>query len=404
MLLSDYGLLLVLLVLVGCEAGPEPSPPNATQRSRPSVKHATYVANVSNPLLSRDSCGSTRISNRVFWACRDTSRLDESTGKRTLPTVTNSASWTNRTAFGHPSISKAATSQDTTRSLTMYGGHGNALSPYFPLVGSECPITGMCMDGTRWAVWPDQPPVIVQEADDGSATGYTWVRKVHLKSLEVLNSEPAYTLYKTSYHSSDDLDSLPTASIVDGEFWRPGEIGYGQYGSVLRDNVLYLYGQTNNKRTAIAKVSVDSVENRTAYQYYCNGAWTRIMPATSDPSVVIPYAGAGGQGTFYHSAFFDAYVWIGQPILSVSADFYITTAPAPEGAWEAPFQIFAGQNGDGEVAGGYSLQANPALLPSRDASESGMYLTWTQQWKAQTYGGVYVTPLVWVEFDQEQAA
>lgn len=371
---------------------------------RPTVKSTTYVANVTDPFLSRDSCGSSRVGGRALWTCRDTTLYDASKDECSLPLVTNTASWTNLDMTkGGPYLETGpvgAGSSGTNSILKMYGNDAHNLNTYFSVLEDECPSNGVCEDSTRWALWPDQPPVITESTMDGGATGYTWIRKSHLQDLTNLNFEPAHTLYKTSYTPGSDNNALPSVSIVESEFWKHGEIGFGQYGSVVRDDTLYLYGQTDqSKGTVVAKVSTDSVENRNAYQYYVNGKWTNSIPGINDTSAIIPNAGAGGQGTFYYSSHYQSYIWIGQQSISGQADFYMTTAPSPEGPWIEPYEIFKGKNGDSLIAGGYSLQAHPALLPSSDASENAIYLTWTQQYSSDTYKAVYTTPLVYMEFE-----
>ncbi|KAK4496975.1 hypothetical protein PRZ48_011424 [Zasmidium cellare] len=370
---------------------------------RPKVKSTNYVANVTDPSLSRDSCGSSRVGGRALWTCRDTTLYDVAKDECTLPVVTNTASWTNMDMTkGGPYFEKGtvgAGSSGSNNILKMYGNNAYSLETYFPVLEDECPSNGQCQDNSRWAIWPDQPPVITESTMDGGATGYTWVRKSHLRELTNLNTEPAHTLYKTTYTPNADPNALPTVSIVSPDFWKQGEIGYGQYGSVIHDSTLYLYGQTDaGKGTVLAKVPTTSVEDRSTYQFYDAGTWSNTPPSINSTTAPLPNAGAGGQGTFYYSAAFQSYIWIGQQAISASADFYMSTAPAPEGPWIEPYLIFQGRNGDNAI-GGYSLQAHPALLASEDKSERGIWVSWTQQFEKGTMGAVYNTPLVWVEFE-----
>jgi hypothetical protein len=121
------------------------------------------------------------------------------------------------------------------------------------------------------------------------------------------------------------------------------------------------------------------------------------MPSLNTPEAIIPNAGTGWQGTFYYSTAFQSYIWIGQALGQPVADFYITTAPAPEGPWIEPYLLWQGENGDGFV-GAYSLQAHTSLLPSGNlAEERGIWVTYTQNWNPETLAN-YVTPLVWLEF------
>ncbi|EME39906.1 hypothetical protein DOTSEDRAFT_91245 [Dothistroma septosporum NZE10] len=394
--------LFILLALVAqVLAAPTPAQPER-RAVQPKVKSSTYVGNVTDPSVSRDSCGSVRIDNRVLWTCRDTTKYDVLQQKSTLPMVTNTASWTNLTSEGGPELHNGpvgAASSGTSPILQMYGDIYNAsgmLNEFFPLQQSQCPDYGVCEDGSRWVVWPDSPPLIASSSDS-STIGYTWIPNVHLANLTQLNSAtPSHALYKTSYASSSDLNVLPTTQLISPGFCEEGEIGYGRYGNVAKDNYAYLYGQTASKTTALARVPLSSIEDRSTYQYYVNNAWSSTPPSISSASATVPNAGAGGQGTFYYCSYLTSYVWIGQQANSVVADFYITTSPAPEGPWTVPVKFFEGQNGDGGI-GGYSLQAHPSL--SNDGGKRGIHVSWTQYWKVETVAAGYITPLVWLEFE-----
>lgn len=364
----------------------------------PQVASAKKIANVTDPKVTRDSCGSVKIGDRALWACRDTETFNKTTQQGELPLVANTASWTDFNDDGTPKIQKGPVGADSDGKnpiLLMYGGHPKTTPAFYPILKDECPDSGACADGTRWAIWPNSPPMITENGSIGKPTiGYTWIPKAHLDFLTALNRDPPRTLYKISYVESTVRNALPEVSVVKENFWKRGEIGYGDYGNVVRDGIAYLYGQTDTPLGAsLAKVPVDSVEDTTKYKYYVSGKWTTTRPGINDTDAIISNAGAGGQGTFYYSDYFSSYVWIGQAANSASADFYITTAPSPEGPWIEPYQIYKGANGDNAIAGGYSLQAHPSLLKTPD--QNGIYITWTQQFDPDTYGA-YITPLVYL--------
>ncbi|KXT12030.1 hypothetical protein AC579_4647 [Pseudocercospora musae] len=159
-------------------------------------------------------------------------------------------------------------------------------------------------------------------------------------------------------------------------------------------------------QAAVAKARSSESDGSDINQVSSTSCFTRrrlttpTYPPTTPPtfnstSHTLPNAGAGGQGTFYHSSYFNSYVWIGKRtgIVGSSAAFFISTAPAPEGPWVQPYQVWEGQNGDNDQAPSYSLQAHPSLLPSGPdvAREKGIYLSWTQKWKEQTCRSVHVT-------------
>lgn len=187
--------------------------------------------------------------------------------------------------------------------------------------------------------------------------------------------------------------------LIAEEFWKTGEINFGRYGGVTRNGVTYMYGQAKaggtNTTTCLARVASNRVEQRSSYQYYNNTAksWSNTVPSLNSTDCGLPNAGAGGQGTFYYSTYYSSYIWIGQAELEPVANFYISTAPAPEGPWVKPYLLYQGQNGDAFV-GAYTLQAHPSLLPSNNAAENGIYLSYTKPMAS----GPYTTPLIYVQF------
>jgi hypothetical protein len=208
-----------------------------------------------------------------------------------------------------------------------------------------------CEDSTRYPNWPDSPPLVTVAYPTGFARGYTWVKNHHINpDLSEITADPSTTLYRTDYQpdSNDPTSSaLPQPETIDGAFWAEGEIPYGAYGGVVRNGTAYLWGQTSGGTVALARVLAESVEDKSAYEYWVNGAWVSEMPSLDDSSINIPSTSAGGQGTYYYSDFWQSYVWIGQASISVSADFFITTAPEPQGPWIEPVNFYSG--GDREL-------------------------------------------------------
>lgn len=376
------------------------------QAKMPQFKSATYIGNVTDPNLDRDSCGSVRIGTRAFWTCRDT--MVNKNGVSVLPVISSTVGWTDPQSKGGPVIKTTGNpvgvgSTGTSPILQMYGyPRTDNIVPYFPLTASECNtnVAGACPDGSRWAIWPDSPPLISQTSSNGaSAVGYTWVPKAHLYGfLQTYTPQPAASLYRSTYLATTNKNTLPSVRLIAEEFWKTSEINFGRYGGVTRNGVTYMYGQANpgvGTSTCLARVTSTRVEQRASYQYYNNTAksWSNTMPSINSTDCGLPNAGAGGQGTFYYSTYYASYVWIGQAELEPVANFYISTAPAPEGPWVKPYLLWQGQNGDAFV-GAYTLQAHPSLLPSNNAAENGIYLSYTKPMAT----GPYTTPLVYVQF------
>lgn len=362
------------------------------------------IANVTDPTTSRDSCGSVRLGDRALWVCRDSQGFDSTVGRTVkIPLIPNTASWTSFDKDGTPAIVHGAPvgagSNGSNPVLLMYSS-GDVISypAFFPEQGDECGESGVCPNGTRYALWPSSPPMVAGMMA-GGLTAYSWVSKDLVQNLTVVWPNQPFSLYKFTYMPPlmDDLNdfSVPSVSIVDEEFWLQDEWGYGEYGNVVRNGTAYLYAQ-NQDRTAVAlaKVAAQDIENRSRYQYYVGGKWTTQMPPLNDSAAFLRNFENALQGTFYYSEPFASYIWIGQSQPGSTAEFTLTTAPRPEGPWIDPYVIYTGERGDGDI-GAYSLQANPALL--RSSEEKAIYLSWTQQFQENTYGA-YVTPLVYVEF------
>ncbi|SMR54772.1 unnamed protein product [Zymoseptoria tritici ST99CH_3D1] len=378
---------------------------DATPLSRPAVtpqlKSANLMANATDPDVDRDSCGSVRIGNRAFWTCRDTMRYDRTSGTSVFPVISNSAGWSETSEGGLVAQANAEIGPGSTGGnmiLPIYGS--DSANEFFPNMPGDCDENhGQCWDGTRWAVWPNSPPMVA--APDGENTvAYSWVPQSNLHQLTLLNPFRPYTLYKTTYSPSQPSTTLPTVSIANPTFWAAGEPGYGDYGNVVRDGYAYLYAQRpDSSGTLLARAPITSIEDRSTYTYYTpSTGWTTTLPSLSDPAATLPNAGTGWQGTFYYSTAFSSYIWIGQALNCPSAEFYITTAPAPEGPWIEPYVLWKGESGDGMV-GAYSLQAHTSLLPSGDvAAEKGIFVSFTQAWGVGVET-TYVTPLVYLELE-----
>ncbi|MCJ1448642.1 MAG: hypothetical protein MMC23_009159 [Stictis urceolatum] len=361
--------------------------PGALSQVIPKVKgQPAVVGTAIDPSLNRDSCASTKIGGRALWTCRDTQQFDPD---KSLDEqiVSSSASWSDFNDDGSLSMF-----------LTNYVLYGqNNQQPFFPLLADECNTNtcGECGDESRFAIWPDQPPLVTQSSTDGSAKAYTWIQKHHIRAdLSEIDQYPATTLYRLDFSGNEQHISLPPVTTVDADFWASGQIPYGNYGNLVHNGTAYLWAQTSAKAVALAKVPAANVENKSLYQYYRNGAWSYTPPSYYDSGIDIPNASAGAQGTYYYSSAWKSFVWIGQETESVSAEFFITTSPSPEGPWMEPIKFYEGENGN-YTLGAYSLQANPGL--SKEGTNE-IYLSYT---KNDVVGeqNYYTTPLIHVEWE-----
>lgn len=350
---------------------------------------------VSDPALNRDSGGSSRFGNKIFWTYRDTQLCDYSGNIQALPVLTSTASWTDFNQNGMPALQNLPPGADPLRTpvLRQYGNN-NTDHAFFPILDRGCDArAGMRDDGTRHAIWPDQPPLVTQTTGDGIVTAYTWIRKAHIKGLEAVVKNPATTLFRLEYDPSQD-GNLPRVHVVHEHFWGENEISFGVYGNLVHDGIAYLYGQAGSN-IALAKVAAHAVEDKSKYEYWVNNSWTRHQPSMKDSGINIPDASAGSQGTYYYSEPWQCFVWIGG-CQYPCADFFITTAPTPTGPWIKPFKFYSGVNGDHALPA-YSLQAHPAMRTS--PQDNSMFLTYTKCDVGANDVTVYTTPLVYVEWE-----
>jgi hypothetical protein len=383
---SSYLALSLSTVLAGNWAKADPFIPKVS--GTPQI-----LGNVTDPTICRDSCGSTRFGSRVLWTCRDSEPYD-SNGVPTLPVYSSSASWTDFNSDGTPLIqSGIQSSHGDETGLLCYGDNNE--TPFFPIPQDECSdnSAGGCSDGTRWALWPNVPPLFTfGDPTSGSVTAWTWITQAHITSgLVLLNPDPPTALYQINYDGStgsSNPNQLPSVVLVEETFWTSDQIPYGTYGNLVVNGTAYLYGQNANGTVGLAQVPSDQVSNLTAYQYYVNDAWTTTIPGVNDTGVNIPNASAGGQGTYYYSTIWDLYVWIGQQSNTIGGYFYVTTAPAPEGPWAEPVNFLTVETNGLP----YTFQAHPGLIS--DANENAIYLSWT----VSTSAGYY-TPLAYVEWE-----
>ena len=365
----------------------------------PQVKSTTLYGPVTDPTLVRDSCGSVRWNQgRVLWVCRDTQVLGPD-GLPTFPVFTSSASYINLNADGSIPFEPVPENPfGYTDQVIVYGDNYN--QSFYPLQYDECNSNqaGQCGDSSRYALWPDSPPMTSVINADGSIVAYTWIKKSHITpDLSTLEADPATTLYRVWWSpeiEGDTSSQLPEVEVVQEEFLPVNSFPYGSYGSIVRNGTSFLYGQSSKGIISLAKVGVNDVEHLDKYQYYVDGSWTSTQPLFNDTSARVN-ATAGGQGTFYFSEPWQSYVWIGQPGQSVAPEFWMRTAPEPYGPWTEPQKILTVQSGNYSL-GSYSMQAHPALVQNPNNKE--IWVSYTKNDIVQNRN-LYTQPLIKIEFE-----
>ena len=324
----------------------QPTPTN-TEPVHPKLKGEPCILGlVGDPGLNRDSGGSTRFGDRVLWTYRDTNLCNPDGSIMQWSMMSSTASWCDIGPNGECQVDQCQGDPIKTNVMRLYGRNATDQS-FFPAPSHMCEApAGMKKDGSRVALWPDQPPLVTSAPGHGKITAYTWVKQAHMNmSMTPLTKHPASVLYKTEYDPSrgqKDRDALPKVSIVKEDFWKEGELPYGTHGTIIKDGIAYLYTQiSEHGPVALAKCPADAVEHRSKYEFFVNGNWTRDVPKPDTPGLEIPNCSAKGQSTYYWNNHWNCFVCIGGPIFP-GADVHICTAPAAEGPWTEPQCIWKG--------------------------------------------------------------
>ncbi|KAJ6480001.1 hypothetical protein C8R47DRAFT_1178408 [Mycena vitilis] len=344
----------------------------------PIVASNTSYGSLISANLTRDSCSSSLWSNNVLWVCRDTEQISD--GNPVFPVVASTASF-----------SSMPTSPNSPQPLVLSSPQDfGAL--FYQLGSDECPPYGACSDGTRWEGWPDTGPVVTFRGPKGTVNAYAFIIRAQLSGLSVINT-PNYSLYRVS---SNSAGPIPNTSMEISDFWSSEQIGYGSAASVVRNGLAYLYGATPDGRLALARAKpgfLGSLEDKKLYSYYVDGAWTSIAPASNVTSIALTNT-SSAQGTIYWSPKWQSYVWIGGDGFP-NANFFISTAPKPEGPWTVSTQFYVGAVGVGSLPA-YSAVAHPSLT---DGTGNYIFISWTRTIDNPTGSGtIYEQPLVRVDW------
>lgn len=357
---------------------------------------------VGDPSLNRDSGGSVRFGNRILWTYRDTQLCNPDGSVRMFPIISSTASWSDYNSTKSGPALQPTQGGDPLKTLVLqqYGKNSESQS-FFPALPHICSApAGNKNDGTRIALWPDQPPLVTEETPQGKITAYAFIKQSHIgHDLSVKTLHPATILYRLDHHPSSHHHNLPQVSIISETFWQEKEIPYGVYGTLLHpeNGYIYLYAQSTQHQISLARVPTSHIHSRAHYEFYLHHAWSSEMPRLEQSGIEIPHASAGGQGTYFWHEKWACFVWMGGDAFP-GAEMYVTTAPRPEGPWLRPERFYTGLAGR-HFLGAYSVQAHPALGFGEEGD--GVFLTWTRNDGQDEEGRIvgYTTPLVWVEFE-----
>ncbi|KAF8186577.1 hypothetical protein K438DRAFT_2153258 [Mycena galopus ATCC 62051] len=355
----------------------------AAREVTPIVASNTSYGNVDDS-LNRDSCSSSRWTDTVvLWVCRDSQIVNTTSGNPEDPSIANTASF---------SPLPSNPNDPETLVLTTPVPFG---SLFYALEADECPPLGLCSDGSRWVGWPNTGPVVTFSllgAVGPEPVKMQCMTKQHLSGLSVLETQ-GYSLYRVV---SEHPGPLPTTSLEITDFWSGTQIGYGTAASVLRNGFAYLYGPTPSNQLALARARLTGflggLEDKSIYEYYVNGSWIKTIPVYNDTTIALPNTSAK-QGTMYWSPKWESYVWIGGDSFP-DANFYVSTAPEPEGPWSTPLLFYSGTVGNGSLPA-YSAVAHPSLT---DGTGDYIFITWTKTRPTPSGEDLYDTPLVRIDW------
>ncbi|ORX35531.1 hypothetical protein BD324DRAFT_609331 [Kockovaella imperatae] len=380
-----------------------------------------------DPNLIRDSCISTYelIDGRVLWLCRDTIILKNQSipyyfehgqlfGGGAAGLVSSSASWSDQGLLG-PDFVQPPPQQgqkDVTSlypaQLTQYGGSSiyDQDLAYVPYQPDECDgipagtSGGNCNDGTRYALWPDSPPVVTNTALDGTVTMHLYLRVPHTGFLRIVDFYPPCSLFKLTYTPNTDKTVLPSISLVAQDFFPRYVFNYGDFAHAKDPlgQTLYLWAQSFQGNYGLARVPVNAVEDLSQYEYYySNGTgWSSVQPNVNQTEAYVDIGGLGasGQATIYWNPFFGQYVAFGQLEGEFVANLYMSLASNPEGPWSDATLVYSFPTGPS--GNGYTLAAHPemSLLPNE------IYISYTgsSDYNNNTNDQVYNTPIYKLTF------
>ncbi|KAL9115848.1 MAG: hypothetical protein Q9227_000216 [Pyrenula ochraceoflavens] len=409
----------------------------ARRAKNPTISGTPEVVGfVSDPSLDRDSCGSALFGKRLLWTCRDTEVVGQN-GIPTIPVMSSTASWTDFNSDGSPKLQAIPNDPDDPLDygLLMYGDNNILASqpPFYPQIPGQCiNSAGGCPDNSRYPMWPDSPPMVLPSSNPStSIVAYTWITQSHIATnlTQLPPIDPATTLYRLDYTSSSNNSSptLPKVTIVSANFWPASTFPYGVYGNLIYNSTAYLFAKSSQSTISLARVPATSsaIEDPThaQYEFFINNTWLPLsssLPSSSNssnsstpsdglpittPGASLPNASAGGQGTYFYSPFpahtsSHPFLWIGQPANTSVPNFWITSAPSPEGPWNVPSELFRAEAGNGTF-GGYSLQVHPGLSQMEgEEEEEGGKEVWVTYTRTDSIDGVgyYATPLIRAEW------
>jgi hypothetical protein len=146
----------------------------------------------------------------------------------------------------------------------------------------------------------------------------------------------------------------PAVNSVEGRdrtmFSGPGETSFGSAAALVVNDQAYLYGGCSYQGCELAKVSLASLNDRSAWRYYAAGKW---VTAAAKATRIAIEPGAAGQTVFY-SAGLKAYVNVFMPFGSNDVKFQV--GGSPFGPWSKSVKLLTTKGGS---SSNYALFGHP---------------------------------------------
>jgi RNA polymerase sigma factor (sigma-70 family) len=148
--------------------------------------------------------------------------------------------------------------------------------------------------------------------------------------------------------------NAPAVSSVEGRdpsiFFGPGTTGFGGAAALVVDDYAYLYGGCTYQGCQLARLTLASIADRSAWRYYASGKWV-TDPGRATRVGLEP--GAAGQTVFY-SAGLRAYVNVFMPYGSNDVRFQV--GGSPFGPWSKGVKLITTPAGS---SANYALFGHP---------------------------------------------
>jgi hypothetical protein len=222
---------------------------------------------------------------------------------------------------------------------------------------------------TQWSIWPGT--IVV---DEDRSLAYVFYHKVYAQQGDFNFRVVGHSIAVWN-NFDDEVERLVFSYFEDYPtlFFSEERDGFGS-AAVLRGRQLYVYGcellpETEVKPCRLARVSLDDILDRKAWEFYAgNGNWTPEL------GVAATVFYGNDMMTVFYSEHLEQYVVVySQPM---ETRVVLRTAPAPEGPWSDPVDVFVAEEAVSSTGWVYDALAHPEF------SEEGgrvIYITYSRE-------------------------